>query len=558
MLCAKGFFMDSSLSTQLKGGREQAYQNHDISYNVQFMTFDVQLMTLHFVAKRLAPIFVASIKSISSLFFNQKTKIMTQLSKLLVSLLVKLIILLFVFNSFESNAQSKRTSVSVRDNGKTTISIKNGFGNNFAIEYKGEITLSDDDTDVIAISDGGYMEIKKAAFGSRRRIYMEPDDSGRLIKKYFVGSSQRSFDAEGKKWLSEILLEVVRTTTLGSEKRVNRLYKQGGAYKVLGEVDKIRSNHVKARYIKLLLNKSLSEKDLLRVLDEVGDIDSDHHRASILKENTKAFLAYDATTGAYIETTGSIDSDHHKASVLKRSIDDGDISDAQMKTLFTIAKDIDSDHHKASVLQAVLANRSLNDTSLKLLLNTSRDIDSDHHKSSVLKSTLKYSQLDNSTYKTLLSAATNIDSDHHMASLFKSILRNNLDTSSLSYLLQLVGDEINSDSHSASVLKDVVWKQKLSGDVLPGFLDALDHISSDNHRAEVFKQLARKSFSEKETAQILESIAQLNSDHHKTESLIAFSYRVETMGGVAEEAYINTCKSINSESQFGRAIRAIQ
>ncbi len=483
---------------------------------------------------------------------------MTQLSKLLVTLLVKLIILLLVFNSFDSTAQSRSTSVNIRDNGKTTISIKNGFGNNFNIEYKGEITLSDDDTDVIAISDGGYMEIKKAAFGSRRRIYIESDNSGKLIKKYFVGSSQRNFDAEGRKWLSEILLEVVRTTTLGSEKRVNRMYKQGGAYKVLREVDRISSNHVKARYIKLLLNKELSEKDLLQVLDEVADIDSDHHRASILKENTKAFLAYDSTTGAYIETTGSIDSDHHKASVLKRSIDDGNISDAQMKTLFAIAKDIDSDHHKASVLHTVLTNRSLNGTSLKLLLNTAQDIDSDHHKASVLQSTLKHSKLDNSSYKTLLSAATNIDSDHHMASLFKTALRNNLDDSSLSYLLQLVRDEINSDSHSASVLKEVVWKQKVSGDAIKPLLNAMDHINSDSQRAEVFKQLSRKSFSERETALILEAIADLNSDHHKAESLIAFSYRVENMGGVAEEAYVNACKTINSESHFGRAIRAIQ
>ena len=364
------------------------------------MTWNVQLITLRFAIAQLPCIFVASIKSISSLFFNQKTKIMTQLSKLLVTLLVKLITLLLVLNSFESIAQGRRTSVSVRDNGKTTISIKNGLGNNFAIEYKGEITLSDDDTDVVAISDGGYMEIKKAAFGSRRRISIEPDNSGKLIKKYYVGSSQRNFDAEGRKWLSEILLEVVRTTTLGSEKRVNRLYKQGGAYKVLTEVDKISSNHVKSRYIKLLLNKKLSEKDLLRVLDEVDHIDSDHHRASILKENTAAFLAYEATTGAYIRTTGGIDSDHHKASVLKRSIDDGNISDTQMKTLFAIADDIDSDHHKASVLQTVLSHRSLNGNTLKLLLNTSRNIDSDHHKASVLKSTLKFAKLDNSTYNT--------------------------------------------------------------------------------------------------------------------------------------------------------------
>jgi len=483
---------------------------------------------------------------------------MTQLSKLLVTLLVKLIILLFAFNTFSTNAQSKSTSVSIRDNGKTTISIKNGFGNNFAIEYKGEITLSDDDMDVVAISNGGYMEIKKSAFGSRRRIYIEPDDSGNLIKKYYVGSSQKNFDAEGRKWLSEILLEVVRATTLGAEKRVSKLYKQGGTYKVLREVDNIRSNHVKAHYIKLLLRKQLSEKELLQVLDEVAEIDSNHHCANILIENTKAFLAYESTTGAYIKAAGSIDSDHHKANVLKKSIKDGSISDAQMKTLFTIADDIDSDHHKASVLKTVLANRSLNGTTLKLLLNTSRDIDSDHHKASVLKSTLKSSKLDNSTYNTLLSAVTNMNSDHHMASVFKSMLKNKVDPSSLSYMLKLVEEEIASDYHSANVLKEVVWKQKVSGDVLKTYLATLQHINSDNHKADVFKQLARKTFSEGETVRILEAITSIDSDNHKAESLLSFSYKVAGMGPTVQDAYTATCKTINSESHFGRAIRGIQ
>lgn len=266
---------------------------------------------------------------------------MVQLSKIITTFLFKLIFIVILISSVALNGQKKSTSVNVSSNGKTTVSIKNGFGNNFSLEYKGEITLFDDDTDVIAISNNGYMEIKKSAFGSRRKIFIEPDNSGRLIKKYFVGGSHKSFDSEGKKWLSEILLEVVRTTTLGAEKRVNRIYKQGGSYKVLKEVENITSNHVKARYIKLLLEKNLKEKDLISVLNTVGeDIDSDHHKASILNSNAKGFLISDGATSAYIKATVEIDSDHHKASVLKTSIHDSDISDNQMKALFAIINDI--------------------------------------------------------------------------------------------------------------------------------------------------------------------------------------------------------------------------
>ena len=136
---------------------------------------------------------------------------MTHLSKIIITFLVKAVLILALLFPAMSQAQRRSTSVNVNSNGKTTISIKNSIGNNFTVEYKGEIELSDDDTDVVSISRGGYMEIKKTSFGNRRKIFMEPDGSGTLIKKYYVGGSQKSFDAEGRKWLADILLEVVRT-----------------------------------------------------------------------------------------------------------------------------------------------------------------------------------------------------------------------------------------------------------------------------------------------------------------------------------------------------------
>ena len=140
---------------------------------------------------------------------------MNQLSKILALFLVKLIILLLVLSPNVISAQRTSTSVNINRNGKTTISIKNGFGNNFSIEYQGDITLSDDDTDVVAISRDGYMEIKKSAFGNRRRVYIEPDNSGQLIKKYYVGSSQKDFDSEGKKW-TKIFFQFLYLLTLYS------------------------------------------------------------------------------------------------------------------------------------------------------------------------------------------------------------------------------------------------------------------------------------------------------------------------------------------------------
>ena len=125
---------------------------------------------------------------------------MHQLSKILIQFLLHLVLLLLCLGSVQLQAQKRSSSTNVNiNNGKTTITVKHGRGDSFSLEFEGDITLSDDDKDIIAISRGGYVEIKKSAFGSRRRIFMEPDNSGRLIKKYYIGSSEKSFEPGRKK-----------------------------------------------------------------------------------------------------------------------------------------------------------------------------------------------------------------------------------------------------------------------------------------------------------------------------------------------------------------------
>ena len=483
---------------------------------------------------------------------------MYQMTKKIVTLVLKVTLLAALTLPTSVDAQRKSTSVNVNSSsGKTTISIKNGFGNNFNIEYKGDIVLSDDDTDVVSISRGGYMEIKKSAFGNRRRILIEPDDSGRLIKKYYVGGSQKSFDAEGKKWLSEILLEVVRTTTLGAEKRVDRMYRKGGANKVLNEVDHMSSDHVKSVYLKLLSKKDLNSKDWIALLNTVSEIESDYHKADILKHNALAILSSSEATAAYIRVCGKIESDHHKADVLLKCIQDAKISDTQMKTLFTITEAIDSDHHKARVLLEVLQKRSLTPQNSKLLVQTSKSIDSDHHKASVLKKALHRHGLSDSGYHVLLASVANMDSDYHIASIFIEMAKKKLDAESLAHLLNLVETNMDSDSHKANVLKTILDKQMLSDNALNEFVNAVEDIDSDHHKSDVIKKMVAQQLNDNQLISVLKAVGSIDSDYHRATSLIGLAPMVRSGSKAVQEAYREACRGISSDSHFRRALNAL-
>jgi ribosome-binding factor A len=481
---------------------------------------------------------------------------MINLSKIFLGMLLNLLVLLFWVSTGEAHAQKHYSSVNVnKNNGKTTITVKNGNKKSFSLEFEGDITLSDDDKDITAISRGGYMEIKKSAFGNRRRIFMEPGTNGKLIKKYYVGRSEENFESEGRKWLAEILPEVLRSSTLGAKQRVNRFYKKGGTYAVLQEVGNMDSDHVKSTYIRLLLDKNPNSNDLIAILKVIGnDISSDHHQAEILKHKTKAFLSTDGTTAAYIEAAGKISSDHHKAEVLKKSIRNGEISENRMKSLFAITENISSDHHKAQVLLTVLKNRPL----INVLIATSQSINSDHHKEQVLKAALVSPELSESGYSALLRSISTISSDHHSANVFSALLDKKLDRKSLAEVFWLADHNMSSDHHKAQVLKKAVQKQNLEEGNLEALLSALKGMSSDTHQAEVFKQLSKKSFNSDQLINILAATKSMSSDHHQSISLMAYAQAVREKGDTVKEAYRNACGSISSELHYGRAIRAIQ
>ena len=82
--------------------------------------------------------------------------------------------------------------------------------------------------------------------------------------------------------------EILRSTIIGAESRVDRFYKKGGANDVLDEIKKMESDYVQSAYFKLLLKKPLSSKEVTNTLKTVGKvISSDHYLANILRKKSR-------------------------------------------------------------------------------------------------------------------------------------------------------------------------------------------------------------------------------------------------------------------------------
>lgn len=435
--------------------------------------------------------------------------------------LLTILLIIFILSPINYFAQNSISFNS--NNGRNKISISNNK-NDFKIEYEGEITLNEIDSDIVDISKGGYIEIKKSSFGKKRKIIIEKEGN-KLIRKYYVGWSEKDYYPEGKQWLSDVLPEILRSTTIGAESRVDRFYKKGGAKDVLDEIKKMESDYVQSAYFKLLLKKPLSSKEVTNTLNTVGKvISSDHYLANILRKNQELFLKNSSSIDAYISAAKTVGSDHYLTQILKSIISNKEIDDAQLASLLTISENINSDHYLSEVLGNIMDERKLNENNMEQVMKLSKNIGSDHYKTNTLKKALRNKNLSKQAYNSFMNSLNDINSDHYASEVIKELVKNKLDNESFNNVLEIITKNISSSHYAASIYKEIAKNKDLNETQLIHLLNAVDSIESS---------------------------------HELSQVLIAFAPKVKNASSKVKEAYTKTAKSINSETYFGRAMKAI-
>ena len=163
------------------------------------------------------------------------------------------------------DAAGQNLSIESR-NGSQKITLNHRGISSFNIETRGKMELTDDDKDVKSMSSDGYLEINKTVFGNRRTLIVTPQGNG-LKREYYEGRTLVAFEPEGRKWMNEVMPELVRSTTIGAESRVVRFYRKGGTKAVLDEIRIIESDYVKVRYANLLMEQNVTASDYASIVE---------------------------------------------------------------------------------------------------------------------------------------------------------------------------------------------------------------------------------------------------------------------------------------------------
>jgi hypothetical protein len=413
------------------------------------------------------------------------------------------------------------------------------------VEMSGEITFAPDERSVAVVSPSGYLEFEEIKGWSRRRLEVRPSSSGAPEEKYFVDGRQRLLDETGRAWVAATYLRVMRELGIDLEGRVGRILEARGVTGVLQEVDLIRSDDVKRRYLSQLMKRAaLTSDDFQRIAISARRIGSDHEKAEFLLENIRRFTT-DPLRSSYFQAVDSIRSDSDRRRVLIGILDADGHSQETANYVGRSVKSMGSDHDKSEVL---LAMPPASEQARCALLAAARTIQSDNDRARVLRRSgyVEASQCRDAFF----SVVNQIHSDNDRASVLRELL-GHPGLGAVSYQsIASAAKRMSSNSDKANVLK-------LLGEHYTDrpFFDAVNTVQSEDDRKSVLKDVIKRDPDKAVLLQVIDSVSRMSSDNSKAEVLIAaamISSEVEVRSAVQQAS-----AKIGSDSDYRRVARVL-
>jgi hypothetical protein len=459
-----------------------------------------------------------------------------------------------------SSTTSTEQSVTITDNHGVQHWRTSSLVSDFNIECRGKIEVTDDDKDIKGISDDGYLEINKTVFGSKRTIIIESQGGGKIKKEYYEGRTKMDWETNGKAWLSEILPELVRSSTIGAEGRVNRFFKLGGATAVINEIGELSGDYTKGHYAKLLFTKNIPVADLPKVIDRIADeISSDYYLSTLLKDSMEKLMVSTESSDAYFRASEKVNSDYYRTVILKEALKKYSASPAQVKTILRSAGGISSDYYQSVVLSTLLEQENVKEESLSELIIASKNIGSDYYRSQVLAGALKKQGISKTGVRNVLTSVADVASDYYKTNVFNDMAeRTTMEPDLQISMIDLIQNSVSSSYYASISLIKMLKHQKLSSESYKALVNAAGQLESATYAADVLRHCADRTLSNDEMITTLKASTSIDSEYYLTTVLQALAPQVKAGDAAMKDAYRQAAKSIDSETYYGRTIREIE
>jgi hypothetical protein len=340
--------------------------------------------------------------------------------------------------------------------GKTVINISDETGR-LRLETRGEITFTDDETAVKSISDEGYIKFKK----NGNKLKAEPNGAGEIVYTINDGPRVTQLNDNEKKLLARAIKEMINVG-FDAKNREERIYNRGGSTAVLGAIDDLHSDYVKALYFEYLITDGrLTQDEMAAVTRKIGlDVNSDYEKSRLLQKMPVSFFDNEQVCNAYLDAAGTLNSDYEKDNALKVIVDQP-LTPQQYNQALNVINNISSDYDKANVLKQLISHGTPSDNNTNTFLNVTNSIGSDYEKANVLKELLAHGLPVGVSYIKFLDVAGGVSSDYEKGGVLKKMASANITNEDQWVSLIKETEKINGDYERSDAMIEIAkWMPK--------------------------------------------------------------------------------------------------
>jgi hypothetical protein len=160
---------------------------------------------------------------------------------------------------------------------------------------RGDVTFTDDLSDVQAISPGGSL-IAREWVGALAYQVEVRSSGGEITRSYTMGGAICPWNFDAQAFLATQISNIVRRSGYAAEKRAKLLLQKKGHAAFLDEVDRLDGDYVRRVYLQTLIAEAtLAPKDALPVLQRIsGQMTSAYDRRVLLIAILNGGVALDA------------------------------------------------------------------------------------------------------------------------------------------------------------------------------------------------------------------------------------------------------------------------
>ncbi|MGZ2368369.1 hypothetical protein ACXR6G_01105 [Ancylomarina sp. YFZ004] len=466
------------------------------------------------------------------------------------------ILLALVLPSLMNQVQASPISL---DKEVTSRERSNWKAENIKVSSHGEIEFNEDYTDVIDISDDGYLKISMVSFGMKRKLYFRSHE-GQLDKLYFEGKKQIKFEPKGREWMQEVLPQVVRNSGLDLENRVNKFYKKGGLNAFLSELEATDSDYFKSRMVHYLLdNNELTKKEKGKLLKEFpANIDSDYELSQILKKHNSVFIDDSTLSLEFFNSLNQVSSDHEVSQILKSVFKNNKLNEASFELFISAMNNIDSDFEKSNLIKLAISEGKNSTIKLDLILNNLKGIDSDYEKGIIIKTVINEELFDLDNIDKIIELSRGISSDYEHTQIMKNMIKHEMITPQNKDKFKEMMDDISSDYSYKEILMEFMEYDKLGEENFDFLIEASEKISSSYELSQLYKMMLNKDgLSTKQQITLIEKASHISSDYEYASFLLEATRKLDLDNEKIQNALIDATQKIDSEYDYGKIMKAI-